>query len=485
MKRILNTTLALALLVAMSVGLSRCTASKNKNSNGKVHAVTDLSHEFSFYADHRFDSQYLKGQKGATNWCSLFNFDFSNANLLILLSCADQIAYSPEDIKAIKSFLESGGGVVLLGSHTGKSQNALAQVFGADFKDRAELPFRPVAKELGVDSIEAKGGSYMELQEPSKWTVLAADAAERPVMARMKYGKGNLLVGSRSIAGNRPDAKDSINQAMWMPLLVDLASGKQIDPDKPFESKGIDKLEYSEDHGTFTLLYNDNLKPFATAMVDISKRCMPVIEKRMGVPLSKGMGSQIALLATGGGGFSSGQVIALAVWWGDFPEKEDSMIEFITHESVHSWVLPYPEIWNEPIATYIGNLVMIDMGHQEEAERRIQSTIAQGLKADPKMDLYDVDGISIKDGSKAEESKLRDIHWGKAYWVFEQLRKQDPDFFAKYFQAKRKLATSDKIKAYDMNNTVAVVSSAMGKDMFPWFRQHGFNVNKEKAEIKF
>ena len=39
------------------------------------------------------------------------------------------------------------------------------------------------------------------------------------------------------------------------------------------------------------------------------------------------------------------------------------MIEFITHESVHSWVLPFPEVWNEPIATYVGNLVMIDMGH--------------------------------------------------------------------------------------------------------------------------
>ena len=39
-----------------------------------VHAVTDLAHEFTFYADHRFHSQYLPGQKGETNWCNLYLF---------------------------------------------------------------------------------------------------------------------------------------------------------------------------------------------------------------------------------------------------------------------------------------------------------------------------------------------------------------------------------------------------------------------------
>ena len=68
------------------------------------------------------------------------------------------------------------------------------------------------------------------------------------------------------------------------------------------------------------------------------------------------------------------------------------MIEFITHESVHSWVLPFPEIWNEPIATYVGNLVMIDMGHEEEALRRIEATIRRASRIDPTMKLYDLRG---------------------------------------------------------------------------------------------
>lgn len=307
----------------------------------------------------------------------------------------------------------------------------------------------------------------------------------RKQMTRTKYGKGNLLIGARSIAGSNPNAKDSINYAMWRPLLIDLAAGKQIDPAKPFNSKGIDELEYKEDHGTFLLRYNDNLKLYANAMVDISKRCMPVIEKRMGVPLSQGMGSEIALLATGGGGFSSGKVIALAVWWGDFPKKEDSMIEFITHESVHSWVHPFVEIWNEPIATYVGNLVMIDMGHEAEAMRRIRETIAGAEKIDPEMKLYDIDGNHIDGKKKLEGGELRNMHWGKTFWLFEELRKEYPDVVSRYFQAKRKLALPDKIKEYDTNNTVAVMSVALGKDLFPWFRSHGFAVEREQAEIKF
>ena len=450
----------------------------------KVHAVTDIAHEFSFYGDHRFHSQYLPGERGVTNWCSLFNFDFSNANLLILLGCDDRISYFPQDVETIKVFLKSGGGVVLLGGHNARSQGALAKEFGAEFIVGAQMPMRPVEALAGVKEIEGNTSSSLKLEKVKKWDILVTDAAGKPVLAKTKYGKGNLLVGVRGLAGSNPNASDSINYRMWRPLLKAVASGKTINPAVPFRGKGIGDLEHKDKHETFVLSYNDYLKPFADAMVDISKRCQPVIEARMGVPLSKGMGSEISLLATGGGGFSSGSVIALAVWWGDFPDKEDSMIEFITHESVHSWVLPYPEVWNEPIATYVGNLVMIDMGHEAEAMRRIKGQIAAGLKHDPQMNRYDLDGNAIDGSEKLTGGAVRDIHWGKTYWVFEELRKEYPDIIARYFKAKRRLLANQKITRYDMNNTVAVMSAAVGKDLFPWFRQHGFNVDRAKAEVK-
>jgi len=35
------------------------------------------------------------------------------------------------------------------------------------------------------------------------------------------------------------------------------------------------------------------------------------------------------------------------------------LVDFITHMSAHPWRLPFPEVWNEPGATYAGNSVMI------------------------------------------------------------------------------------------------------------------------------
>ena len=53
------------------------------------------------------------------------------------------------------------------------------------------------------------------------------------------------------------------------------------------------------------------------------------------------------------------------------------------------------------------------------------------------------------------------MHWGKTFWVFEQLRSQDPDIVAHYFQAKRRLAKPSALERYDANATVAVLSAAM------------------------
>ncbi len=445
---------------------------------GIVHAVTDLSHSFSFYADNRFHSQYLKDGKGATNWCNLYNYDFSNANLLVLLGCDDRVSYLPKDIKAIKKFVSSGGGVVILGSEGTKSQNELAEAFGVSFKGKTEQPL------TYVDDSKVIGNNASALEINKKgWDVLVKDKNGAAVLAKKQFGKGQMLIGSRSIAGSHPNASDSINAKMWSPLLKQVASGKVVDPSKPHNSRGIGSLENKDDNETFVLSYNEYLKPFAADMLDISNRCMPFIEKRMGVPLSKGMGSEITLLATDGGGFSSGNVIALAVWWGGFPEKEDGMIEFITHESVHSWVLPYPEVWNEPIATYVGNLVMVDMGHEEEGMRRINAQVAAGLKHDPKMDKYDLSGNAIDGSAKLTGGAARDIHWGKTYWIFEELRKDYPDIVSRYFKTKREMVGNKKLKSYDMNNTVAVLSEAVGKDLFPWFKEHGFDVSKAKAEL--
>lgn len=447
----------------------------------RVHAVTDLSHEFSFYADGRFHRQYLQGQRGVTNWCSLPNQDLTNANLLVLLASDDRLRYTPQDKQVIKKFLDSGAGVVIFGSGNAAAQNDLLASFGAGFTSPAQYPLQQTSKS---GEMQGQGASVLDLERADQWKVLVQDSKNNPVVAQRKVGKGTLLVSARELAGSHPSARDSINQEFWRPLLVEIASGKNIDPSISFKGCGISDLENKEEHPGFVLSYSDYLAPYADAMVDVYKRSFPHIEKRMGVPLSPGMASHITLLATGGGGFSSGNTIGLAVWWGGFPEREDSMIEFLTHESVHSWVLPFPEVWNEAIATYVGNLVMMDMGYQEEAEKRIERTINRARSIDPTMKLYDLQGNSTGDGKELSGSQKNDIHWGKSFWILEELRKENPEVIADYFRYKRQLAKPENLDSYGMNETVALLSRAMNRDLFGWFNAHGIPVSPDKTPIK-
>ena len=133
------------------------------------------------------------------------------------------------------------------------------------------------------------------------------DAQNSPVLASRMVGKGTLLVGARGLAGQNPNAQDNINASWWQPLLVEAGCGKVRGLRQAVPQPWHWSARTHQKHlGSITLRYSDYLKPYAQSMADIYLRCRPVIEKRMGVPLSEGMASEIGLLATGGGGFPRG-----------------------------------------------------------------------------------------------------------------------------------------------------------------------------------
>ena len=55
------------------------------------------------------------------------------------------------------------------------------------------------------------------------------------------------------------------------------------------------------------------------------------------------------------------------------------------------------------------------------------------------MTVYDIYGNTERPGAvRLDGGRKNEIHWGKSFWVFEQLRGMDPEFLSKYFRAKRK-----------------------------------------------
>ena len=454
-------------------------ASADTARSGRIHCVTDISHEFSFYFDGRFGRNYVAANGiDVRNWGTLHKYDFKNVNLLILQSSASPCPYLPEDIKAVEKFLAEGGGVVVLGDYSAFRKepqyrlNALVKHFGAEFVNKSATKPLAGCSILEREEISSYSPKIIKLDESVDWEVLVEDAKDRAVMARRRVGKGYLVVASRSLSGHKPDAGDPINDNWWKPLLKQITAEKPVDPKRRPRNQMPENKTQRE---RLPIQFSDYMKSHADAIYAVYDQCFPVIQEVMGVPPSRGMLTKLILLPTGGGGFSSGSSIGLAAWWGNFPEKKYGMVELISHESTHSWVHPFSEpMWNEGIATYVGILVGRKMGLAEDADATLAGWIRGAKKHDEDMTKYD-----LAHGRDVPHV----VRMAKPMWIFEQLRKERPDIVARYFQTKRKLATRDRIERYTADDSVAVLSIAMGRDLFPWFRSLGITVDRAKAQI--
>jgi hypothetical protein len=445
----------------------------------RIHSVTDIAHEFSFYFDGRFAKNYLsKGDADVRNWATLHKADLTNANLLVLQAGATPCPYLPGDVAAVKAFLEGGGGVVVIGDHarfrteTTYRLNDLAKAIGVEFTAVAAKKPAKAEPALKTESVRTYGGRTIELQTPSDWTVLVRDAAGRVMAARRAVGKGHLLVASRALVGRRPDASDPINDAWWKPLLKDLVTGKPVVAGR--RPKGMRPEIQSEREGLI-LRHTVYLKSYADGIVDVYVRVRPEMEKLLGVPPSEGMLASLLLLPTGGGGFSSGRTIGLGVFWGGFPEKKYGMVELLGHEATHSWVLPFSEpMWNEGIATYVGIRLGQRLGYAKEADATLKRWIGGARRHDPDMKKFDL---------AQPKSLPHAVAMAKPMWIFEELRKEAPDVLARYFKAKRRLVDPKKMKRYTADDSVAVLSTAVGRDLFAWFKSLGVKVDRSRTSI--
>ncbi len=484
-------SLILPLLTA-TVTIGATTGTNEPNAAEQpVSAVIDLTHGYSFYTGFgTMMNHYLKpGQNNVRNWRSFKNLNLDNANVFILPACDDKVPYTDEDKAIMKQFVENGGGLVIMGSPGKNQQNAMTGQFGASFDKTGKAPLSFTANSGLTGEIESPNGFTLTFTDPGEWKALVVNADGTPVLAEKKMGQGKVIAASATLFGARDKKMNknggSINNEWINTLLTRAGEGRKVDLSKQVDGGDLVRTDHSKQVGSLIYHWSDYLTPSAEAMIKMDSKCRPTIEKFMGVPLSPGMSSEVGLLATGGGGYSNGRHIGLAVFWGGFPEREDSMIEFITHENVHSWVHPHTEpYWNEPIATYVGDLVMGDQGYPEEAAKRIANTIKSALALDPEMKLYNLDGNGPADAPELDSGQKRSINWGKSFWVFDQLRKDNPDFLAKYFQAKRKYVPKKLDKSYSLDDAVAIMSIAAGKDLFPWFCEHGMPVSRDKVQFE-
>lgn len=435
----------------------------------RVHSVCDLSQSFTFYLDGRFFNQYLAGAgQDARNWGSLHRLDLSNANLLVLTAGEAQIPYSKESIQRVEEFARAGGTVLLMvdGAKPMPPGAALAERFGARLS--LDAPRLPLTGPPAAGEVFHRGGTLLTVGP--EWTPLVRDADGRALLARRNWERGWVLVGSRGLFGQNPDASDPVNAAWIRPLLLECAAAKPVDAKLPHRAAWA---EHAREIGPLTLEYHDGTAPFAERIAAEYEAVRPHLVAITGVEPAPGMIKKLLILPTGGGGFSSGERIALGAWWGNYPHNRYPMVELIGHEAGHSWVLPHAEpLWNEPIATWLG----IEVGRRmnmPEAQQTLDAAIAAARREDPELNRIN------PESAEASHSLV----WGKSFFVFEDLeRRHGPGAMAKYFRAKRALVASDRA-AYTLSDCVAVWSHAVGEDLFPWFRSLAFDVEAQRSDL--
>lgn len=438
----------------------------------KVHSVCDISQQFSFYMDGRFHRQYLKKDaRDVRNWGSLSELDLSNVNLLVLTGGDSRIPYSSLAIEKIDAFMHSGGTVLVMADGIKGDVPVSDLLDGHDIALTDQPVESPLAGRVDLSGSEIvfRGGSSLKPGE--LWQPLIVDAGGRAVLAERAVGNGTLLVGSRGLFGHKPDASDPINDEWVGPLLLSRAVKKAVDPERPHRRTWA---EDSRMAGPLKLEFHDGTEQFADGILEVYEEVRPHLLAITGVEPSPGMIQRMLILPTGGGGFSSGVCIAIGAWWGGFPEKRYPMVELISHEAGHSWVLPHPEpLWNEPIATWLGIEVGRRLG-MPAAQQTLDRQIRKARKLDPE----------LKKLNPMDARAARDLVWGKSYHVFEELeRLHGPGAMARYFKAKRQYISPDR-PGYTMDDCVAVWSLALDQDLFPWFQGLAFDVDRSRTELQ-
>lgn len=312
-----------------------------------VHSMCDLSQQFTFHMDGRFARQYLGGQdRDQRNWGTLHKLRLEETNLLVLGPGERRIPYSEHSIDHVVDFVRAGGGLLVMADGAPPTDEfpvpvpvaALVERFDARLGlERAGGSARGVGALAKVE-VEFRGGTSLELG--GDWEALVVDGDGRPLLARRDFASGHVLLGSRGLFGSKPDASDPINAEWVTPLLHQAVKGKQVDPKRKQRGHWA---ELTEQLGPLTLEFTEGTAPFARAIAEEYAVVRPHLMEITGVDPAPGMLKTLLILPTGGGGFSSGQRIAIGAFWGNYPDHRYPMLELIAHEAGHSWVLPHPE----------------------------------------------------------------------------------------------------------------------------------------------
>ncbi|MEO2003920.1 MAG: hypothetical protein ABGY41_07450 [Candidatus Poribacteria bacterium] len=396
--------------------------------------------------------------------------------------------YLPEEIAAVRAFVEQGGGLVMIGGGRPSEEaaerwplNAVAAEFGARFTHRRATVRTPV-DDIAAALSPPPDADAGVVQVSDAWESLLGDGDS--VVARREFGKGRVLV----IADLEmlkwtgvPDAKvnaDFLRFALdWVTATAVPAGGSRALPREAWGGGAIyPELEASV--GQVTVFYARNQPDW---MLGVIRDDMPDVQRKIeswlpSAPSDEGM--HLILSAGAGGGWAVNIYTPKEV--GIIALDTEAILSIFAHELAHTMDegppgadgkiggrMPWP--YSEAHAGWFQGKV--------EALR----TRERGGH-DPNLTLNDDPGHNTVDLAALENHGPDNaIAWRKLWWVWQKMDdRYGPTWYARWLWVKNTRWGATPEKALSWTDLVEDMSIAVGEDLFPFFRAIGTTLDREQ-----
>lgn len=396
--------------------------------------------------------------------------------------------YLPQEREALARFVESGGGLVIVGGGVVSEDdvkrwtlNALISQFGAALS--------PVA-----DTVEGRRTPTLALGP--EWEVRTKGEAGHPVMAQRQYGKGRVVVfsSSRQFFWNRrakEGAQDSravrskvIAEAVkWAAAGLPPVGGSRR---LPTEAAGGGPIypELEQRVGSVVVYYAKNQHPelLKTITDDMPAAKRQIEEWQPSRPAEETM--YLILSSGGGGGWAVNAYLPKEV--GIISLNRLGILSIFAHELAHTMAGPTNAEGEVAGRTPIGNTGEAHAGwfqgkinalYREELRGKSNRDCNRMFRYDKKGDALDLAMAPRELREKWGKGK----DWTKTWWVWQKLDdRYGPTWYPrwKWVQHTRWQHEPDRRLTWD--EMVEDMSIAVGEDLFPFFRRLGTTLKRDR-----
>jgi hypothetical protein len=392
--------------------------------------------------------------------------------------------YLPEEIAALKTFVEQGGGLIIMGTRpptaaaaAGWSLNDLAGTFGATY----------TSQRSGFDRHSAA------LDLSPEWDVME-QGDNGPARARRTFGQGRVVLLENSDAVSYDSRKDpaevqNTKQAFIKEVLTWAAQGKPPvrDEGRLPQARGGGGGIYPELeqqlHGIVVYYAANQTQP----LLDTVRNDLPKVTTKLDnwLPSIQPPEPMYLVLSSGGGGGWAVNVRKPREN-GIISLKPAGVISIFGHELAHTMAGP-----PNADGRIAGNSPHHNQGesHAGWFQGKVNAVFDETLRDQPNRNCNGILAREEKAGARIDLTRYNAATWGKGanwqkeWFLFQKLDdRYGPRWYPRWRWVQHTRWKDDPRHDLTWDEMVEDMSIAVGEDLFPFFDQAGLSLKKQRLE---